>query len=216
MPTYPATDDVDVMDSSTPAGTDNPNEIDDALRETRLVLQNVIKLAHTSTGGHRAARIYHATASAVPTSGAIDTWTRVSIPTSVDPTSLLQAAAHTNSFKPIQGSYKVTFFVTGYKLDHFACRIAQSTSNTTSTAIGDLIGTLEFSNASEANTLKSIGQGFLDADGVKSYCLDAIFSAANATDGHGRALATDVSFNAGFGALTPLRCGIFLELLNAP
>jgi len=212
MPTYTATDSVDDWDPTTPAGTDSPAEIDDALREIKLVTKAVIKDAHQPKGGHRVAVVYNGSTAAQ--ASVADAWLRRPLETVVDPTSLLTAGSHTNAWKPIAGFYKVSFFVNCYRGDYFAARIGESTSNTTSTLIAGLVSNLGFNDQTSVGEATVVGSGILEADGIKQYCLDAIVDIANAV-GFGRALSTATApFIAGFGAAVPVRNSITFEFLG--
>jgi hypothetical protein len=159
---------------------------------------------------------------AVPTVGLANLWTRRSLPTKVDPTSLIAAGSHTNSWRPIAGSYLVRFWGYGFKIESHCVRLATSTSNTTSTVITELVGNIAWSN-SGANYADNIsqGSGILTTAGATDFCLDHIFSVANATDGFGRAAnasggAPGAAFAAALVGHLPKVCGIDFHFLGTP
>jgi hypothetical protein len=190
MPIYTATDSVDDWSTATPAGTDSPDELDDALREIKTVTKAVVKNAHMPKGGLRSAIVYHA-ATTAQASGVINTWNRRTLSTKVDPTSLIAAGTHVNSWKPIAGYYLCRYWGVGHKLDSHCVRLAEATGAASSAFIGasgEHVGSIMFSNNAEASNTISIGESILQADGIKSYCLDHIHNVANLTDGYGRAV----------------------------
>lgn len=210
MPTYLATNSVADWSVATPAGTDSPADIDDALREIKTVMTAVVRNTLTDKGGIRVGRIYHPTANAVPSGASINTWTRRPLDTKSDITSLIAAGAHVNSWKPIAGYYMSWLTCLGYRLGQCISRIAEATGAATSSAIAGSFSThtnLAFANdatASAANIASMMHlNGIFQADGIKSYCVETMFSDANNTDGFGRAVPA--GFTAPLAGHLPVR-----------
>lgn len=175
---YAATNDWGALDATKPAGTDSPDVIDDALRETRLTAKTVMQNGHTSKGAHQVATWKHSIT--VDTAGAIvadvNKWIRRPMNVISDPFSLLVAGVWTNTIKPIAGVYLIRFWAFGYKMDRFQARVAVATGNTllpsAANFINELVGSVVFAeNASNGSGL-SVGSAYWVTDGTVSLCLD--------------------------------------------
>lgn len=185
---YTATTNWADVDATIPLGADSPADIDDALRETRAVGKAANNNAHTGKGGLRVALWAHV-ATAQVASGSADVWTRRTLAEISDPTSLVAVGTHTNSFKPIAGYYKVRFWVLGYKVNKFQCRIAETSGNTITPSAATLVtgglGSVARADSSAESTKHSEGCMILQADGIKSYCLDQVVETQNISNGWG-------------------------------
>jgi len=176
MPTYPDTNSIAALNPATPAGTDLPSELDDAIRELKLVTKTVLA-NHLSDKGAVRLALFKLMISTDIATVANNAWWRIPLATTVDPTSLLGASAYAYSIVPIAGTYLVEFFAHGYSCGTFQSRVGQATGAATnpsaSNLIADLVSGGSFSsNASGYGSNHTQGAGLLVADGVKSYCLD--------------------------------------------
>jgi hypothetical protein len=172
-----------------PAGTEPPDVLDDAIREVKTVLANVVNKALSSTGFIRCAKWYLSFGQ-LGTTGAATAWQRLPLTTIVDPLSILTVGAWTNSIKPIAGSYLVKFGVTGCGVDKFMGRFATATGNSTapsaSSLIADAYTTVGDSPVGSVPGIQVEGSTLFTTDGTISYCLDEIYATANGVNGFGK------------------------------
>lgn len=174
MPTYTATDTVDNLNATTPSGADRPSELDDAIREIKLVLKTVMTKGHIANGCHKAFT-YKAFSSTTIATGVINQWNRIALSTLNDPASLT-SAGFTNCRTPIEGTYWVEFWVQGISCLTIQGRVAVASGNGTSpsasASVAELVGNVAYSNVQAYS--RSMGSGLWTTDGTKSICLDCI------------------------------------------
>jgi hypothetical protein len=190
---YTATNDVSAMDATKPLGTDSPADLDDADRETRLVLKSVVQYAHSNKGGIRRATWKHTITAimAAPSAGA---WDRRPMNLIEDPFGIIPNGAFTNSVAPIAGTYLIEFRGTGFRCDAVQCRIAQATGNTlTPSASSPITGLFSegarSDNSNSYATVNPSGAAVWTTDGTISLCFDqAVQTASTSSWGNGPAL----------------------------
>lgn len=189
MSTYLATDSLDALDATTPAGSEDPGLIDDAIREAKLVFKTVARNHLTTHGALRRAAIQYG-GTAPLTGFTANTWTRLGLVTTIDPTNLFLTGAFAGSVKPIAGNYIVrgwcSFFQSGAAAQN---RASVPTSNTASTAISGLCaGAVESSSAATASAVANF-MGLWTTDGTVSMSHDVIM--VNSAGQVGNAIGTN-------------------------
>lgn len=150
MAFYTATTTVDDLSAATPAGSDKPSELDDAIREIKTVLKAVINNSMKGNGVQRAFmwRIFSAASIAT---GTVNQWNRYALDTLYDPTTLTTTGGYTNSIRPIAGLYLLDFWGQSISGGAFQTRISQATGNTGAPASANSIAALVGNVANSAN-----------------------------------------------------------------
>ncbi len=172
MPTYSETNDYTGLDATVPLGSEPPSNLDQSIRETRLVAKTVTMKGHTSTGLHKVARRYSpiANAAGLGVSAAVNTWTPAYTVDDVteDAHSILQVPDYTGAFKPVAGQYLISFFMPFWRVDNCMCAMRTATGASTSTVLPALLGNLAFAcnDAPPQPTAISQGHGVWTTDGT--------------------------------------------------
>ncbi len=186
MPTYSETNDYTGLDATVPLGSEPPSNLDNALRETRLVAKTVTMKGHTSTGIHKVARRYTpiANAAGLGVSAAVNTWAPAYTLADVteDAHSILQVPDYTGAFKPVAGKYLINFFMPFWRVEYCMCAMRTATGASTSTALSAMLGNLAFANkdAPPQSIVMSQGQGLWTTDGTVNLFLAYIVSDVSA------------------------------------
>lgn len=182
---YTATNDVSALDATKPLGTDSPADLDDADRETRLVLKTVVQYAHSNKGGLRRAN-WKNTSSANLASPTAAAWNRRPMNLIEDPFGLIPNGAFTSTIQPIAGTYLVEFSGFGYLCNDTQCRISAATSNVLTPSGANPITGL-FSEAARSDnsggfaSVTPRGAGVWTTDGTVSLSFDQYVQAASTT-----------------------------------
>jgi hypothetical protein len=183
MATYTASNDISALDATNPAGSEDASKIDDALRETRLVLKTVVQKIHSNVGELRAA-VWHdiTSGAAYPSQGAINLWNaRLGWQKVSDPTSIDQSSSG-SVFKPIAGVYLLYAQAPGYGIQRHQIRVADVTI--TPTAVAGLYGTLAYATAnvnSAGIDVESVSTitGILTTDGSRLFRVEHNYAKTN-------------------------------------